>query len=88
MAPDRSRKLGRKSVLEKRVVELIRTNDIVLLSALQAELAVHGVEAVVLDTHTSIMEGSLGVLPRRLMVVDTDAFLARRIVAAFQEDHA
>jgi hypothetical protein len=70
------------------VVEVIRTNDIVLLSALQAELAAHGVDAVVLDAHTSIMEGSLGVLPRRLMVIQSDAFIARRIVAAFQEDHA
>jgi hypothetical protein len=46
------------------------------------------VDAVVLDAHTSIMEGSLGVLPRRLMVIQSDAFIARRIVAAFQEDHA
>lgn len=69
-------------------MELIRTNDVVLLSALQAELAAHGVEAVVLDAHTSIMEGSLGVLPRRLMVGEGDAFLARRIVEAFQQDHA
>lgn len=70
------------------MVELIRTNDPVLLSALQAELAAHGIEAVVLDAHTSVMEGSLGVLPRRLVVADPDAFLARRIVASFQEDHA
>lgn len=68
--------------------EVIRTNDVVLLSALRAELTAHGVECLELDTHTSIMEGSLGVLPRRLMVADEDAFVARRIVAAFQEDHA
>lgn len=70
------------------MVELLRTNDVVLLSALQAELAAHGVEAVVLDAHTSILEGSLGVLPRRLMVAGSDAFVARRIVDAFQQDHA
>ncbi|MGC2855790.1 DUF2007 domain-containing protein [Novispirillum sp. DQ9] len=70
------------------MVELIRTNDVVLLSALQAELAAHGVQAVVLDAHTSILEGSLGVLPRRLMVAEGDGFLARRIVEAFQSDHA
>ena len=31
-----------------------------------------GIEAVVFDTHASIMDGSMGVLPRRLMVLDED----------------
>lgn len=69
------------------VREVIRTTDPVLLSALTAELAAHGVEAVVLDTHMSILEGSIGVLPRRLMVAEGDAFIARSIVEAFQSDH-
>lgn len=70
------------------MVELLRTNDMVLISALEAELAAHGVHAVVLDAHMSVLEGSIGVLPRRLMVAEGDAFLARRIVQAFQDDHA
>ena len=36
-----------------------------------------GVEHLVFDAHMSVMEGSLGVLPRRLMVADRDHFLAR-----------
>ena len=48
--------------------ELFRTNDPVRLSWAQALLAAAGIEAVVLDTHTSIIEGSIGAIPRRLMV--------------------
>lgn len=53
--------------------ELLRTNDPVKLSWLVSLLADSGIEALVFDTHTSILEGSLGVLPRRLMVAD-DAY--------------
>jgi Putative prokaryotic signal transducing protein len=52
--------------------ELIRTNDPVRLSWLQALLAGAGIESVVLDTHTSIIEGSIGAIPRRLMVGEDD----------------
>ena len=60
--------------------ELIRTNDPVRLSFLSALLADAGIEAVVLDTHTSILEGSIGALPRRLMVCDADADRAANIL--------
>jgi hypothetical protein len=52
--------------------ELLRTNDPVRLSWVQALLASAGVEAIVLDTHTSIIEGSIGAIPRRIMVADDD----------------
>jgi hypothetical protein len=52
--------------------ELVRTNDAVRLSWLQAVLAEVGIETLVLDSHTSIVEGSIGAIPRRLMVADTD----------------
>jgi len=55
--------------------ELLRTNDPVKLSWLVSLLADSSIEALVFDTHTSILEGSLGVLPRRLMVAD-DAYEA------------
>ena len=48
--------------------ELIRSNDPVHLSWLQALLAGAGIETIILDTHTSIIEGSIGAIPRRLMV--------------------
>jgi hypothetical protein len=63
------------------VVELIRTNEPVLLSWLTAALAAEGIETVVLDTHASIVEGSISAIPRRLMVADEDLFRARQIVA-------
>lgn len=65
--------------------EILRTNDPVLLSALQAALAGAGIEAIVFDAYTSIAEGSLGVLPRRLMVPDDDAAQAERILRHLQD---
>ncbi|MDA0654291.1 MAG: DUF2007 domain-containing protein [Proteobacteria bacterium] len=61
------------------MTELLRTNDLVLLSWLQALLSDAGIQTVLLDSHTALAEGSLGVLPRRLMVDDDDAVRARRI---------
>jgi len=52
--------------------ELLRTNDVVILSFLEARLKGEGIEAVILDMNASVVEGSLGVLPRRLMVIDED----------------
>jgi hypothetical protein len=60
--------------------ELVRTNDTVLLSWLGALLRDSGIETIVFDAHTSILEGSLGVIPRRLMVLDEDYAEARRVV--------
>ncbi len=57
--------------------ELLRTNDVVLLSFATALLRDEGMEPVVLDTHTSILEGSIGAIPRRLMVSDGDYDSAR-----------
>ena len=60
--------------------ELMRTNDLVRLSWLKAVLASAGIEAVVLDDHTSIMEGSIGAIPRRLMVHEEDEKRARAVM--------
>ena len=60
--------------------ELVRTNDFVRLSWLQALLASAGIEAVVLDGYTSVMEGSIGAIPRRLMVHDDDERRARTVM--------
>ena len=56
--------------------ELVRTNNPVLLSWLQALLRDAGVESVIFDAHTSILEGSANAIPRRLMVADDDYELA------------
>lgn len=60
--------------------ELLRTTDGVLLSWLNALLADAGIAAAVFDTHTSILEGSIGAIPRRLMVDDDDHARAQRIL--------
>jgi hypothetical protein len=57
------------------------SNDPVRLSFLTALLADAGIAAVVLDLHTSMMEGSIGAIPRRLMVASDDEGRARRVLA-------
>ncbi len=57
------------------------SNDAVRLSFLRALLGDAGIEAVVLDAHTSAIEGSIGAIPRRLAVADEDAARAERVLA-------
>lgn len=57
------------------------TNDPVRLSFLRALLQDAGIACWVLDDFTSAMEGSIGAIPRRLVVADDDAAQARRILA-------
>ena len=61
--------------------ELVRTNDIVLVSAIGALLDGANIEHVVLDQNMSVIEGSLGILPRRILVHDDDNKEARQILA-------
>ena len=61
--------------------ELLRTNDVVRLSWIQALLADAGIECVLLDQHTSLAEGSIGAIQRRLMVAERDHARARHLVA-------
>ncbi len=62
------------------MVELTRTNDAVLLSWLVYALAADGIEAVVLDGFTSVMEGSISAIQRRVMVAEENLAHARRIL--------
>jgi hypothetical protein len=59
---------------------LITSNNAVELSWLTALLADSGIEAVLLDQYTSIAEGSIGAIPRRLMVDDEDWEAARALL--------
>ena len=58
----------------------MRTNNAVLVSAVGALLDGAGIEHVVLDQNMSVLEGSLGILPRRILVADEDATPARRLL--------
>ena len=62
------------------MVELLRTNDAVLLSWLTALFKDAAIEVLVFDTHTSIVEGSIGAIPRRVMVAEADAQRARLLL--------
>jgi hypothetical protein len=60
--------------------ELVRTNDIVLVSAIGALLDGAQIPHVVLDQNMSVLEGSLGILPRRVLVPDDRIPAARRLL--------
>ena len=62
------------------VRELVRTNDAVLVSAIEALLDGAGIPHVVLDQNMSVLEGSLGILPRRVLVAEQHARVARRLL--------
>ena len=61
--------------------ELLRTNDLVHLSWATALLQGAGIEAIILDTHTSVLEGSVSAIQRRLMVIDDDYSRASYLIA-------
>ncbi len=67
--------------------ELLRTNDQVLISVVEAVLAGEDIPVLVADQHMSVLEGSLGVLPRRLLVADEDLFRARVLAASAGVPH-
>ena len=60
--------------------ELVRTNDMVLVSAIGALLDGARIPHVVLDQNMSVLEGSLGILPRRVLVPDDRIPAARRLL--------
>ena len=60
--------------------ELLRTNDMVLISYIESMLNDAGILHHVMDTNMSVIEGSIGVLPRRIMVKSDNIIRARRII--------
>jgi tRNA1(Val) A37 N6-methylase TrmN6 len=61
--------------------ELVRTNNAVLITAIEALLKAADIPHVVLDRHMSVLEGSLGILPRRILVDDEHQDFARQLLA-------
>ncbi|MGH1417792.1 MAG: DUF2007 domain-containing protein [Hyphomicrobiaceae bacterium] len=60
--------------------ELLKANDPVLLSYVESLLKGGGIHYVILDQNMSILEGSIGVLPRRVMVEQGQLEAAREIL--------
>ena len=62
------------------MIELLRTNDLVLLTFASHVLNEAGIAHVIFDSHMSAVEGSIGILPRRLMVGADDLAAARQVL--------
>lgn len=60
--------------------ELLRSTDPTVIAFASALLSGEDIEVFVMDVHMSVLEGSIGVLPRRLMVRDGDLTAAERVI--------
>ena len=63
--------------------ELLRTTDPTVIAFAEAMLAGEDIAVFPMDVHMSILDGSLGILPRRLMVRDEDLTAALRVLRDF-----
>jgi Putative prokaryotic signal transducing protein len=61
--------------------EILKSNNAVELTFAEAVLKDAGIPSEVFDSHMSIMDGSMVILPRRLMVADRDEARARAILS-------
>jgi Putative prokaryotic signal transducing protein len=64
------------------LVEILRTNDLVVISVIESILTAERIPFFVADQNMAAVEGSLGFLPRRIMVDKREAERARRAIAA------
>lgn len=62
------------------MIELFRTNDPVLISFVEALLRDSQIAHFVADQNMSILDGSIGILPRRIMVDADEENRARRLM--------
>jgi hypothetical protein len=62
--------------------EILRTTDPTIIAFSTALLRAEHIDCFVLDVHMSVMEGGIGIFPRRLVVADEDAFQARAVLKA------
>ncbi|WP_095594780.1 putative signal transducing protein [Actibacterium pelagium] len=60
--------------------ELLRTNDPTLVAFVTALLRGEEIDCFPMDVHMSVLEGSIGILPRRIMVRDKDHFRASAVL--------
>ena len=60
--------------------ELLRTTDPTIIAYATALLQGEGIDCFPMDVHMSALEGSIGILPRRLMVRTKDHFRAASVM--------
>lgn len=66
--------------------ELLRTTDPTVIAFAKALLDGEGIDCFEFDVNMSVLDGSLGILPRRIMVRDSDLFMARAVMTDNQID--
>lgn len=66
--------------------EILRTNDPTVIAFAKAMLQGEDIEVFEIDVHMSILDGSIGILPRRLMVRDADHFMAAAVLRDIEID--
>ena len=70
--------------------ELLRTTDITTIPFVKALLQGEGIACFEMDVNMSVLEGGIGIFPRRLLVREQDIFMARAILrdndVPFEED--
>jgi hypothetical protein len=71
----------RAAAADMRLCEIVRTNNAVLISVIESLLGEARIPHVVLDQNMSVLEGSLGVLPRRVLVHESRAAAARSLLS-------
>jgi len=57
---------------------ILKSTNPATLNFAEAILKAEGIPSFLMDQHMSAMEGSIGIIPRRIMVVDEDAVEARK----------
>ena len=62
--------------------ELIRTNDLILISLIQSILNDASIKYELLDTHTSMVEGSINAIEKRIVVSNNDFKRSQNLILA------
>ena len=60
--------------------ELLRTNDIVLISRIQSILDDEDVQYKLFDVHASIIEGSINAIEKRILVSNYDYKFSQKLI--------
>ena len=60
--------------------ELVRTNDAVVISAIEALLNGARIAHMIVDQNMSVLEGSIGIFPRRILVGEDEVDVARQLL--------
>lgn len=69
------------------MIELIRTNDAVIISFVESLLRDSGIHCFIADQNMSVLDGSIGILPRRIMIDADDADEAQQLLTDAGIEH-